>query len=642
MKLYWRKHPFIAITLVAVLMGLAESVLQYMDTRYVRSIAWDVVQMAQASDPRSRVIALRDFLRSHVTFQGFSQDGRPFLRASAADTLRSGKGYCGEVTRAFICMAATLGIRAQRINLYGKSAHVVAEAELAPGDRVLVDCQNPPQIAGLEKLDRVILRDEYDDYYTLNLRRLGINWLVTRIKLEMGPLTYLTENPHTLKALLWFMFALALLTFKEARILVRVYLRKRGWIHISEVPAITMAAVAGSKARQTASELGLQPVIGASSISDLAFATGLAGREVYRDNEINVFQNTRETLAELRCPGCGSELLLNGVDSRSDDESSLYCSQCLQIFPIIDNIPRMLLPPMREAIFGRTIKGDVNPRQVAAARSFEFEWSRFPEMYGEWESNFLEYVFPHGPDFFRGKRVLDVGCGNGRHAYYAAKFGAEVWAIDLGKTVEVARRNTAECKSIHVVQADLHHLPFAPESFDFIYLIGVLHHLPDPEAAFRNLLRFLKPGGEILIYLYWRPEGQPLKRALLGAVTAVRQITTRLPHRIVYALSFPAAFAAYALFVWPYQLLCRVHITRRLAEQMPMKQYARYPFRVCVNDQFDRFSAPIENRYTRAEVEAWLKRAGLEDINIRPNYGWVGSSGRKPFVVARSVCPGLH
>ena len=42
-----------------------------------------------------------------------------------------------------------------------------------------------------------------------------------------------------------------------------------------------------------------------------------------------------------------------------------------------------------------------------------------------------------------------------------------------------------------------------------------------------------------------------------------------------------------------------------------MKQYARYPFRVCVNDQFNRLSAPIENRYTRAEVEAWLLRAGL-------------------------------
>ena len=78
---------------------------------------------------------------------------------------------------------------------------------------------------------------------------------------------------------------------------------------------------------------------------------------------------------------------------------------------------------------------------------------------------------------------------------------------------------------MHVVQATLHHLPFALESFDFIYSIGVLHHLPDPEVALRNLLRFLKPGGEIQIYLYWKPEGQPLKRAMLAVVTAIRHLS---------------------------------------------------------------------------------------------------------------------
>jgi len=69
---------------------------------------------------------------------------------------------------------------------------------------------------------------------------------------------------------------------------------------------------------------------------------------------------------------------------------------------------------------------------------------------------------------------------------------------------------------------------------------------------------------------------------------------------------------------------------RGLAERMPMKQYALYPLRVCVDDQFDRFSAPIENRYTRAEVESWFERAGLEDINVQPNFGWNGSGRKKP------------
>jgi SAM-dependent methyltransferase len=262
-------------------------------------------------------------------------------------------------------------------------------------------------------------------------------------------------------------------------------------------------------------------------------------------------------------------------------------------------------------------------------------------MYAEWERNFGEYMSPLDAAELRGKRVLDAGCGSGRHAYYASQFGADVWAVDLGPAVEIARRNTSQCAKVHVVQADLNRLPFERESFDFVYSIGVLHHLPEPEAAFRNLLEFVKPEGSIQIYLYWKPEGQPFKALMLGMVSLTRSVTTRLPHPALYALSHPAAWLAFAGFVWPYKVMRRIPQLRNLAERLPMKQYADYPFRVCVNDQFDRFSAPIENRYTRGEVEGWLKRAGLEEITVHPNFGWVGGGRKKAKISseeARVAC----
>lgn len=181
---------------------------------------------------------MRDYLHKRVTSINAPIEDRPFLRASAADTLNSGKGYCGEVTRTFICLADAVGIRAQRINLYGKKLHVVAEAEVSPGKRVIVDCQDPPQVPDMEPLDKVILHQDYDDYSTLNLRRLRLNWLVSRIKLEMGPLTFWSENPHALKAGLWSMIFLALVITRFALIGVRSLLKRyitwRGWVRVTD------------------------------------------------------------------------------------------------------------------------------------------------------------------------------------------------------------------------------------------------------------------------------------------------------------------------------------------------------------------------------------------------------------------------
>jgi 2-polyprenyl-3-methyl-5-hydroxy-6-metoxy-1,4-benzoquinol methylase len=260
------------------------------------------------------------------------------------------------------------------------------------------------------------------------------------------------------------------------------------------------------------------------------------------------------------------------------------------------------------------------------AESFAYEWQQFGGHRPEWERNFLEYLAPLSPESLRGRLVLDVGCGSGRHSRVAGDLGARVVAADVGDAIDVARERVRP--ETLTVQADAEQLPFAPGSFDLVMSIGVLHHLPDTARALRKIAPLAKPGGHVHVYLYWQPELR-WHRAMLGGVGVARRVTVRLPHRVLRVLCYPIAAVLHVAFVVPQRALRRRSRGRRIAAALPLRTYADYPFGVLVNDQFDRFSAPIEQRFERAEVEAMLRDAGLVDVVVVPNSGWVGS-GRVP------------
>jgi len=97
----------------------------------------------------------------------------------------------------------------------------------------------------------------------------------------------------------------------------------------------------------------------------------------------------------------------------------------------------------------------------------------------------------------------------------------------------------------------------------------------------------------------------------------------------VHGLCYPVAVSLQLGIVGPYRALRARPRGRRLAAALPLKTYADYPFSVLVNDQFDRFSAPLERRFTAEEVRAAMKSAGLEDVVVLPNHGWI-ADGRRP------------
>ena len=108
-----------------------------------------------------------------------------------------------------------------------------------------------------------------------------------------------------------------------------------------------------------------------------------------------------------------------------------------------------------------------------------------------------------------GDRLLDLGCGFGRHAYEAARRGARIVACDMAQpelqsvlATATAMRDAAEIAptlSFTAVGGDATCLPFADDSFDRIIASEVMEHVPDDRAALDELVRVLRPGGTIAI-----------------------------------------------------------------------------------------------------------------------------------------------
>jgi SAM-dependent methyltransferase len=112
----------------------------------------------------------------------------------------------------------------------------------------------------------------------------------------------------------------------------------------------------------------------------------------------------------------------------------------------------------------------------------------------------------HGYSAAKGLKVLDIGCGNGYVLYQYARHGAEVTGVDLTRTaVDLSRMRFAlGGLSGDFVEVDGNNLPFSDQHFDIVCSMGVLHHISDPRPMVEEMFRVLKPGGRLIVMLYYR------------------------------------------------------------------------------------------------------------------------------------------
>lgn len=330
----------------------------------------------------------------------------------------------------------------------------------------------------------------------------------------------------------------------------------------------------------------------------------------------------REQLLDyIVCPECQGNLSLDIYtrDAEHIMEGELCCQGCQTHYRVSEGIPILLN------------EHEIDTVNKTTAERFGQEWEDFDFIDSErYAKQFLDWIAPVFPEFFRGKIVLDAGCGKGRHCVASYEFQAkEVIGVDLANgSVRSAFRNTRHLSNVHILQANLYHLPFRQQTFDYVYSVGVLHHTPDPRKAFTSITKMLKSGGSVSAWVYGK-EGNDW---IVNGLNPVRKhITSKLPLSLLKWIAFLLAGILHFSVKCIYAPLNTYERLKPLSKWLFYNDYlfwiSHFPFRENYSIVFDHLLPEIAFYISQDEFAAWFEENSLERVVItqKTNNSWRGT-----------------
>ncbi len=249
---------------------------------------------------------------------------------------------------------------------------------------------------------------------------------------------------------------------------------------------------------------------------------------------------------------------------------------------------------------------------MSSEERFGYEWDKYSRMMPEYETQFLNWTHPHSREFWRNKKVLDAGCGMGRNSYWPLLWGAEsATAFDYDqRSVARAKETLQKFLNASVFYKSIYDIDWKDE-FDVVFSIGVIHHLADPKKALSRLVDALKPGGELLIWVY----GYEGNEWIVRYVSPIRiNITSKLPLPFVHALSLSLSVPLYFF----------VKIARGPSPYL--KLLSGFDFWHIHSIVFDQLIPDIANYWTKEEARALLDNLPMKDVQVTvtpEGTGWI-------------------
>jgi SAM-dependent methyltransferase len=233
---------------------------------------------------------------------------------------------------------------------------------------------------------------------------------------------------------------------------------------------------------------------------------------------------------------------------------------------------------------------------------FGYEWNAYSEVYPEYEEQFRRWTAHFKPEDWRGVRFLDVGCGMGRNSYWPMRYGAAGGvAIDVDdRSLAAARRTLAPYPTVEVRKLSAYEIDLAA-TVDVAFSIGVIHHLDRPANALTAMVRSVRPGGRVMIWVY----GLENNRWIVRGLTPLRKIAfSRLPIGLVHHLSVYPSAALWLALRLGFGRIEYFRLLRRLS----------FPHMRSI--VFDQMLPKIAHYWPREEVEKLMRNAGLVDIKL--------------------------
>ena len=239
-------------------------------------------------------------------------------------------------------------------------------------------------------------------------------------------------------------------------------------------------------------------------------------------------------------------------------------------------------------------------KDVKTAQAFATSWNNLPEGSVYTFEQFEEWVAPLVKDDFKHKNIAELGCGNGSLLLHTTQWQpSSVTGVDLGDSVQTAKTNLIATGfgAFKIEQADLTKYE-SEQGYDVVYCIGVIHHLKDPDAGFRALLKNTSSGGKFHGWVYAK-EGNGI---IIALVDPLRKITSKLPWWFTkYCVATPLS----AIFYLYAQVIARTTLT-----SFPLYEYscwiAKREFLFFRHVAFDQLVTPQTVYISRAMVESWL------------------------------------